>query len=214
MSQSEKKAQPLEWNEYQKLLSRMDEKLFNWRKEEEPSIRTIQKIDRWTRYQTLFVAGTYFGLRAKEFLSLNWEKVVGKSEGDVLNVNQFKTKKSRLVYFNATAIRYFDRNYSDIDPLNPHELILPKISDPFTAVSTRQFNLELVRIFDDCKIKCLSPSSHTFRKTFATRLWEDSNQGQDVLIQIQEALGHEDFKDTMAYLGITEDRIRNNFLRL
>lgn len=214
MDKAENKAQPLSWGVYHKLLRDMDKAIDRWEKLDEPGKRIKSKIERWTRYQTAFVLGGYFGLRSQEIRERTWQEIYRKSEGEVLEIFQGKTKRKRLVHFHEIAIRYFDRNCERIKPLSLQDYILHKQTDRFKMVSPRHFNLELVKIFEECHVITKDTSSHTFRKTFATHLWEKSDQSYPVLLEIKEALGHKNLKDTIAYLGIDYEIRKRAFLRL
>jgi integrase len=102
--------------------------------------RDRQIRDKLIRYQTIIAAGGYLGARAKELLNLRWYDIVGKTENSVY---EYKTGKSRKVYFSKSFIKIAERNYKLIEPVNIHHLTLHRADNPMVAITTRDFKKTL-----------------------------------------------------------------------
>ncbi|MEQ8423080.1 MAG: tyrosine-type recombinase/integrase [Balneola sp.] len=204
MAEDQTKTQPLLWqDEYEKLLAEMDREIHRMESEE---LRM-----KWIRYQTLIIAGGHFGLRAKEFLNLSWSQLVNKSESSAF---QYKTKRKRKFYFSKNVIRLLNHNYELVNPWNIHHLVLHKQKSPMEPISTRQFNESFARILSKCGITAANPSSHTLRKTFAHHIWADLyEKSEEGILVACEMLDHQDPKETKVYLGITDKKIKDTYLR-
>ncbi len=69
----------------------------------------------------------------------------------------------------------------------------------------------LKSIFQDKKIQV---SSHTLRKSFARRVYENMNQSEDALVLLSEIFSHSSVSITRRYLGIRRETIANVYLSL
>lgn len=204
MSEKQNKTHPLIWeDQYLKLLACLDNKILR-------EVNSSKK-EKLIRYQTLIIIGGYFGPRAKEFLHMSWFDVVEKKQTDSF---QFKTGRKRKIYFNERVIRMIDQNYKMIDPLNIHHLILHKKDRPTEPVATRQFNESFAKILPACSVKAGNPSSHTLRKTFAHHIWADLyDKTEEGILMASQMLDHQDTKETSTYLGISEKKIKETYMR-
>lgn len=204
MSEDQKRTEPLLWEqEFLLLLSSIEKEYFQ--------TTSDAKFDALVRYHTLVAIGGFVGPRAKEFLNLTWFDVVGKDEGQIF---QFKQGRPREVYFNPQLIEMVDGNFSQVNPTNIHHLILHKQGEPYTPIKTQQFNQGFARRLEKAKVKTRQPSSHTLRKTFGMHIYRDIHQGsEEGLIMACKMLDHRSIEETMKYIGLTDARIKETFMK-
>ncbi|MEP2025507.1 MAG: tyrosine-type recombinase/integrase [Reichenbachiella sp.] len=205
MSEGQKPTRPLLWQEeFLKLLAYLEA--------EYSRTKAVSKRDRLLRYHTLIAVGGFIGPRAKEFLNISWSDIVGKTEMDLY---QFKVDRAREVHFNATLIAMVQANFTKVNPINLHHLVLHKQDEPMAPISTRQFNESFKRFLRKAKIDTQQPSSHTLRKTFVRHIWADLHNKSDEGLQIaSKMVGHESTEHTRDYLGITSELMKENYRKM
>jgi len=164
-------------------------------------IRDIKKIraikgnlrKRNPRDFLLFTLGINTGLRISDILRLKVEDVKDQT-GEIkeyLDLNEKKTKKQRLIYFDKTGIYHLDRYLFISDKT--------KINKPISRIRAWQ----LIQIW--CREVGIKGriGTHTIRKTAGYQM-----RIAGVAIElIQEVLGHQSISMTKRYLGITDDEI-------
>jgi integrase len=173
--------------------------------------RDRQIRDKLIRYQTLIAAGGYLGTRAKELLNLRWYDIVGKTENSVY---EYKTGKSRKVYFSKSFIKIAERNYKLIEPVNIHHLILHRADNPMVAITTRDFNKNFATYLKKYNVETENPSSHTLRKTFMFEMWRQLGGDERAYLTVGKMMGYSDKGQVMDYLGHTRKQIKDAVLRL
>lgn len=204
MSEEQKRTEPLKWNEeFLLLLASVEKETFQ--------TTSDAKIEAFIRYHTLMAIGGFIGPRAKEFLNLTWFDVVGKDEGQIF---QFKQGRPRDVYFHPHLIQMVDANFERINPTNIHHLIIHKNGEPYEPIKTQQFNQGFARRLSKAGINTRQPSSHTLRKTFGMHIYRDIYHcSEEGLIMACKLLDHRSVEDTMKYIGLTDQRIKETFLK-
>lgn len=203
MSAAQTSCSPLKWDEeFQKLLRDLSIAIH-----EAGGQRKITLA----RYQTAIAIGGYLGPRAKELLHLTWFDFIGKSAKDLY---EFKTEKNRKIYYNDKLLRLVNANYLIVDPVNVHDFILQSPAHPGRAITTRGFNKALQKLFKEYKIYTDNPSSHTLRKTFARRIFQNKGADEKALIFVSEVLNHSTTQYTRKYLGIRKQQIREAYLNI
>ena len=120
-----------------------------------------------------------------------------------------KGNKERIVYFGNICLNllelYIKKSYPILNKKNNEYLILSKTGKKIN-------DREIRKVVDDAakiagiKVK-ISP--HVLRHTFATHML---NEGAD-LRSVQELLGHENLSTTQVYTHLTNEKIRNVYLR-
>lgn len=166
---------------------------FNFAKE---MAKGLIKTDK-TKTIGLYIAiGIFTGLRFSDIIGLKWEQF---QNNDFTIVEQ-KTKKQRTITIS-----------SDL-----RELITPAMQmDGFIFISQKgslftiqSVNRLLKSIFKN-QLQTKNISSHTMRKTFGRRVWENNNKSEAGLIALMDLFNHSSLGITKAYLGITnEDRAK------
>lgn len=118
-----------------------------------------------------------------------------------------KGSKERIVYFGdyaKTALNNY-LNSNDYIKYNS-KWLLP--SSKGENLTTRSIELILDKIMKNVSIKS-KVSPHTLRHTFATHML---NSGCDIRV-VQELLGHENLTTTEVYTHITNEELRNTYLK-
>jgi integrase len=124
------------------------------------------------------------------------------------------SKKNRKIYFNEKLLKLTKANYQIIDPLNVHDFILESSSHPGKPITTRAFNKGFKKILESQSIQTDNPSSHTLRKTFATRVFKNKGGDEQALIFVGEVLNHSSVDYTRRYLGIRKNQIKHAYLSI
>ncbi|QSE96512.1 tyrosine-type recombinase/integrase [Fulvivirga lutea] len=203
MSVGQTACSPLDWDrEFQKLLKELSVAIHEAEGERKVTL---------ARYQTAIAIGGYLGPRAKELLHFTWFDFLGKSEKDVY---EFKTEKNRKIYFNEKLLKLISANYKIIDPNNVHDFILESPKHPGKPISTRAFNKAFKKVLENYNVITDNPSSHTLRKTFAYRVFDNKGKDEQALIFVGEVLGHSSIDYTRKYLGIKRNQIKEAYLSI
>ena len=204
MSETQTATEPLKWREeFLLLLASIEKEYFQTLSDD--------KKDSLLRYHTLIAVGGFVGPRAKEFLNLTWFDIVNKDEGQIF---QFKQGRSRNVFFHPHLIEMVNTNFQRLNPTNVHHLVLHKQDEPYTPIKTQQFNQNFARRLEKAKIKTKQPSSHTLRKTFAMHIYRDiyecSAEGLTIACKM---LDHRSLEETMKYIGLTDELMKETYLK-
>ena len=172
-----------------------------------------QKLERDGDYKftLLITIGMYTGLRISDILSLRWKDIL---DTDRVEVTEKKTGKQRKISINPNLKDTLQRLTTKIHP-DPEQPIF--LNDRGTKVISRQFvNDKLKRLVkryevvkDSTKIK-----SHSIRKSFGRRVWENSERSEKGLIMLNEIFNHSSIRTTKIYLGIREKEISDVYQNL
>lgn len=144
----------------------------------------------------LIVCGINFGLRIGDLLRVTWED----TRGDFFVIRERKTGKPRKIIINTyareaiEALRAQTPDYRQRGPLFK--------SNKGCAYSQQHVNRLLKKAFGK------GVSSHGLRKTFGRELYEKT--GRD-LARVQLQLNHSNPKDTLRYIGITQEQMDECF---
>jgi len=157
------------------------------------------------RNYLIFALSYYAGMRSKEIASLNTTDVY-TSHGTVKDVisldsNMTKGKKAREVFVNSTLKRYLSVYSKALTASSSQVLVKPMGTHKrFTAnsLSIVLNNIYKRAGFEGC-------SSHTGRRSFATRL---SEQGTSIRV-IQRLGGWSSIASVMPYLDANEEMLKN-----
>lgn len=171
-----------------------------------------QKLERDGDYKftVLITIGMYTGLRISDILSLYWKDVM---DTDTVEVTEKKTGKQRKISLNPNLMDTIGRITTKVSP-DPNQPIF--LNDRGTKVISRQWvNDKLKRlvkryeVVDPTKIK-----SHSIRKSFGRRVWENSERSERGLIMLNEIFNHSSIRTTKIYLGIREKEISDVYQNL
>ncbi len=141
------------------------------------------------------------GLRISDVLKLRW----GDLEGDLIKLIEKKTGKHRTIQINeaiSNAILRFEQD---------SEYIF--LSQKGSVYSRQQINLLLKQVFQR-EAKTLNVSSHSLRKSFGRRVFENNNESEKSLIYLSELFNHTSPSLTRTYLGLRQEELNDIYMNL
>lgn len=145
------------------------------------------------------------GIRVSEVCNIKLNDISKENKTIVING---KGKKERIVYFGNICLdlmnKYLNLSY---DKINKNKLEYLLLSKTGKKINER----EIRKIFYDASIisGVMLISPHVLRHTFATHML---TSGAD-LRSVQELLGHSNLSTTQIYTHLTNDKIRNTYLK-
>lgn len=174
------------------------------------AIKRIKKLlsDNPRNY-CLFVLGINTALRANELLSIKVGQVKKLKAGDDFEVKERKTKKYKRITLNRPAIESIQALLSS-----------RKLQDdlPLFTGQRKPLNMLCVPTVSNLVKKwCLNVGlkgnygSHSLRKTWG--YWQRVERNTPIPL-LMEAFGHATQKQTLDYLGIQDDEIKNIYSSL
>lgn len=170
------------------------------------AMQLIHKLYRAKDYQMslLIGCGCFFGLRISDLLQLRWYQVL--SEDSTFTIREKKTGKRRTIKVNES----FRRHIQDChDALQIRNDGLPCfISRKNTVYSTQRINVKLKYIKVKYGVRIGNFSTHTLRKTFGRRVFEQAGENAEMaLVKLMELFNHSSVVITKRYLGLREEEI-------
>ena len=180
--QISKGAKALEWQEMKKLLKHLEQ-------------------DENYKFALLLLLGCSTGFRISDLLRLEWSQVLDKT---YLTLAEKKTGKARTTKI-PLAVQTLIRKY--------YRALNPKYEPCFAGRSGSAFTSQYVN--KQLKyIKAKYPiehegqfSTHTFRKTYGKRLYDQAEDKSAALIHISKILNHSSVEITREYIGIVAQDI-------
>lgn len=181
----------MEWNDFLELLNRLH-------------------TDGNNRFYLLIGIGCYTGLRISDILTLKWTDVLNK---DTIRLQEKKTGKSREIRFNGKLTGIINEGWKQTPgPDREHEYIFSNRSG--TPLSVQYVNRTLHDIFFKYRINVQNGSSHSLRKTFGKRVYEQHGKTENILIILSKIFNHSNIGITREYLGLTKQVIDNIYVNL
>ena len=150
----------------------------------------------------LIITGINLGLRIDDLLHLTFKQLNSES----FTITEGKTKKKRTLQINDNireVLTYFD--YDLTNQLGGH----PFTSQKGSIYSVQHVNRLIKKYFNGKDI-----SSHSLRKSFGRRVWENNNKTDESLLYLSEIFNHSSPSITRKYLGIRAEEIKNIYLNL
>lgn len=171
-------------------------------------ISALQGDARW-RDAMLVATGCYTGLRISDSLTLRWSDVVDR---DKIEIVEQKTGKIRTIRLNPAYTAIAKECYDALCIESPGEYIARSCQNGGTTHITRQRVNQIIRNIKKTYLpgRNLVFSSHTFRKTFGRRVYENEcrkGRGETALMLLAEVFGHSNTNITKRYLGIRKEEI-------
>jgi len=157
------------------------------------------------RMSLLIGCGCFFGLRISDLRALTWDQIMNSEE---FVIWEHKTGKRRVVRVNAgfqehirlchaaMHIRYDDKPCF----LNRYGNLL----------SLQMINRLLKEVKKKYRLRVTNFSTHSLRKTFARRVYENENaqgRGEMALLKLSEMLNHSDPSITRRYIGLRQQEL-------
>ena len=132
---------------------------------------------------------------------------------DQLVINEKKTKKRREITLNDVVKKAYSKLVSKLDELNirydEDDYIFT--SQKGSVYRTQSINDILKTIFNSKKLQI---SSHSLRKSFARRVYQNHNESEYALVLLSDIFSHSSVAITRRYLGIRRETISNVYLSL
>ena len=134
-------------------------------------------------------------------------------QGDKINLKEKKTKKAREITLNKVLKNAYQKLIEKLDEINfkydINDFVF--VSQKRTVYCTQSINVILKKIFNT---KQLQVSSHSLRKSFSRKIYENMDRSEYALVLLSDILSHSNLAITRRYLGIRQETIRNVYLEL
>jgi integrase len=173
-----------------------------------------QKLERdgdW-KFTLLITVGMFTGLRIGDLLTIRWCDILGK---DHLEIIEKKTGKTRKILINQQLKDMVVRISTKLTGIDLDGFIFlnrwgtKPISSQFVNWKLKQIVRKYEVVKDSSKIK-----THSIRKSFGRRVWENSEKSEKGLIMLNEIFNHTSIKTTKIYLGIREKEMMDVYQNL
>jgi integrase len=149
----------------------------------------------------LIVVAINLGLRIDDLLNVTFDQL----KQDSFTIIEGKTKKNRTLKVND-AIKKALEHFTD-------DLTYQKGGHPFTSqkgsIYSSQHINRLIKKFFKGKV-----SSHSLRKGFGRRVWDNDNQRERALIYLSQLFNHSSTQVTRIYLGIQQEELDDIYMNL
>ena len=182
LSGQKTKSDYIEWNKLQSLILK------------------LERDGDW-KFALLISIGIYSGLRISDILVLRWRDLIEK---DFIEITEKKTKKFRRIRINQNLKDILNRmtihsgnEFDNLIFLNKFNT--SAISVQFVNRKLKELAIEYNLTKEPTKIK-----SHSLRKSFGRRVFENNDNSERALILLSEMFNHTSIKTTKIYLGIRE----------
>jgi integrase len=145
----------------------------------------------------LIVVGINLGVRIENLLEFTFKDL----RNDSVTIIEGKTSKKRTLIINNNihkAIALFDGNYDGY----------AFKSQKGSVYSPQHVNRLLKQHFKG------KVSTHSLRKSFGRRVWENDQYSERSLIYLSEVLNHSSISVTRIYLGIRQEELDNIYISL
>ena len=165
--------------------------------------RRLINSDKQSVIGLYIIASIYTGLRISDVLRLKWSDLMKED----LVIKEKKTKKLRTIKINSTVHSVVSKfNLNDED-----DFIFK--SQKGSVFSIQQINRVLKEIFRT-ESKHLNISSHSLRKSFGRRVYENNNESEKSLVYLSELFNHTSLSITRKYLGIRQEELNDIYMSL
>lgn len=148
------------------------------------------------------------GLRISDVLKLKHSDL----SRDKLFLKEKKTGKAREISMNKIVKSSYETmlltlNFKNANIGNNYIFL----SQKGTVYRTQSINVILKSLFNS---KRLQISSHSLRKAFARKVYENMNESENALVLLSDIFNHSNIAITRRYLGIRQETIDNIYLTL
>ena len=165
--------------------------------------RRLINSDKQSVIGLYIIVSIYTGLRISDVLRLKWSDLIKED----LVIKEKKTKKLRTIKINSTVHSVVSKF-----KLNDEDDFIFK-SQKGSVFSIQQINRVLKEIFRT-ESKHLNISSHSLRKSFGRRVYENNNESEKSLVYLSELFNHTSLSITRKYLGIRQEELNDIYMSL
>jgi len=163
------------------------------------SAMKLMKQDINPTFGLLVVTGINLGLRISDLLELTY----GDLRGEFITIKEGKTGKDRTLKINDhihTAVALFSKENGNFKAFR---------SQKDSVYSIQQVNRLIKQYYKGADI-----SSHSLRKTFGRRVWNNNQQSEKALMYLSELFNHSSIALTRRYLGIRQEELDDIYMNL
>ena len=157
------------------------------------------------RMSLLLGCGFFFGLRISDLRQLTWEQIL---DGDEFVLWEQKTGKRRVIKINKGFQGHIHDCYTAMKVHNPKQ---PCFLNRYgSIISLQMINRELKGIKVKYQLKIDNFSTHTMRKTWARKIYENENaegRGDMALLKLSELMNHSAPNITRRYIGLRQQEL-------
>lgn len=167
-------------------------------------IRKLYK-DKEYRLSLLLGCGFFFGLRISDLKGLKWTQILNVDE---LSIIERKTGKRRIIRINSGFKGHIQDCYEALGEKDTSKCCF--LNRYGSEISLQMINRHFKKIKVKYRIAINNFSTHTMRKTWARKIWENENaqgRGEQSLVVLSEVMNHSSVSITRRYLGIRQQEI-------
>lgn len=155
----------------------------------------------------LISAGSFWGLRISDILTLKWQDILDK---DMFVLVERKTQKTREIRINPQLKQHIRECYQKIRPQSVDKEIF--ISKKGTVFTVQRLNVIFKLIKSRYNLKVNNYSTHSMRKTFGREVFSQSGTNAELsLVKLSQLFNHSSVMVTRRYLGITRDELLQTY---
>ena len=169
------------------------------------AMKLLKNDDKKFKIAFLTIIGINVGLRISDLLKLRFKDL----DNDTISLIEQKTGKKRDIKINNHIKKAYLIYKDRIGLVDKEDFLF--VSQKGTVYSVRHVNRLLLEIFGT---KNKNISSHSLRKTFGRRVWENDGESERALIMLSKIFNHSSTSITRRYLGIQQEEIDNIYLNL
>ena len=149
------------------------------------------------------IVSIYTGLRTSDVKTITYEQVRSRT----INLTEQKTKKKRTIPV------HYEMFKAVMNTTQKNQLGLIFISQKNSVITTQQINRLLKKVFVSLiGTHCIS--THSLRKSFVRRVYENNGRTENALIYLSDMFNHSTVKETRKYLGISQEELNEIYINL
>ena len=152
------------------------------------------------------------GLRVSDTLRLKHSDLANLKPGDLLTIQEHKTKKTRKIQINDKineAYSYLSGKLQDRGEYQENDYVFK--SQKNTVFATISLNRILKQIFAGYAPNI---STHSLRKSFGRRVYDTHRQSEHSLTMLSDLFNHSNLSITRRYLGLRQEEFNNIYMNL
>jgi site-specific recombinase XerD len=169
------------------------------------ALKTLKAGKKDFKIAFLTILSINVGLRISDTLLLKHHQLQEKE----IILCEKKTGKRRIITLNENVRGAYEIYCSKLARYSGEDFVF--ISQNRKAYSARQVNRVLKKLFGT---RGKNVSTHSLRKTFGRRVWENDNYSERSLILLNQLFGHSSINTTKIYLSLQQEEIQDIYLNL
>lgn len=168
------------------------------------AMQLVKKLYRDGRFRDSLLLSTGFmtGLRISDILRLTFADILN---GEVLIINEKKTGKRREIPLNKDYRKHVEDCFSAMKLSDTSKPMF--LSYQGSVITVQMVNKTLHGLKAQYNLNIEHFSSHSLRKTFARRIYDQAPDREYALVKLSQVLGHSNISISRKYLGIKRAEI-------